>query len=228
MKRLKLFGLMLVAMSAMGLMATSAFALPDISLTLSVSLFPLHLNFESETTKTALETTAGGLLKGEGLKTLYLIKELTALGTFKADFQKVGDGAKSCKTTGDTAGTVLLEGSFHLVYTSLSPNLQLGVLYLPKPFEMECEGTFIEIQGDVIGSLSGIGTEATELTSVSGKLSGTNGSQEIKEYYNDGGTKVKAKLEANPGNGFKEADQVVEGEPVLKALGSNMFVITGR
>jgi hypothetical protein len=228
MKRLKLFGLMLVAMSAMGLMATSAFALPDISLTLSVSLFPLHLNFESATTTSALETTAGGLLKGTGLKTLFLIKELTALGTFKADFENVVDGGKKCKTTGDTLGTVLTEGSFHLVYlTPLSP-LTLGVLYLPNSFEIECEGTFIEIKGNLLGSLTGIGTETMELTSLSGALKGTTGKQEIKQYYNDGGTIVTTKLEANPGNGFKEANEVVEGEPVLKALGSNMFVITSR
>jgi hypothetical protein len=228
MKPATLLGAMLAAIFVTGLLATSAFALPDISLTLSVSLFPLHLNFESATTSSAFETTAGGLLKGTGAKILLLVKELTALGTFKIALENVADGAKKCKTTGDTPGTVLMEGSFHLVYlTPLSP-LTLGTLYLITPFELECEGTFIEGKGDVIASLTGIGTETTELTSISGALKGTTGRQEIKQYYNDNGTIVTTKFELNPGNGFKEANIVIEGEPVLKALGSNMFIITKR
>jgi hypothetical protein len=227
MKKLKLFGLTLVALCAMGLMTTSAFALPDVSLTLSGSAFPLHLSFAEAANATALETTAGGLLKGTGLKSEITITSLTALGTFKADFETVVDGTKKCNTTSDAKGTVLTGGATHLVYTNLSP-LLLGILYEPTAFEIECEGTFIEIKGTILSSLNGIGSETTELNSSSGKLTGTKGVQEIKEYYNDGGTKVKTQLLANPGNGFKEADQVVSGEPVFKAAGSNMFVITGR
>jgi hypothetical protein len=229
MKHIGIAGFSLItAIMLSGLAASPSFALPDGSLTLSVSSFPLRLNFESATTKGTLETTAGGLLTGEGGKISLSISQLTSLGTARLTFEKIADGAKKCSSTGDTAGTILVEGTGHLVYTSLSPNLQLGILYEPKTFEIECEGTDVEVKGDAIASLNGIGTETTELTSASGKLSGNKGVQEIKEYYNDGGTKVKTQLLTNPGNGFKESDLVVEGEPVLKALGSNMFVITGR
>ena len=44
MKRLKIFGVLLAAVVAVGVStATTAFALPDVSLTLSGSAFPLHL-----------------------------------------------------------------------------------------------------------------------------------------------------------------------------------------
>jgi hypothetical protein len=228
MKHTTLVEAMLIAICATGLMASLAFALPDISLTLSVSSFPLHLNFEEASATSAFETTSGGILKGTGAKILFLVKALSALGTFNIAIENVRSGSHNCETPGDSAGVVLLDGSIGLVYTSLAP-LRLGVLYEVTPFELDCEGgPDYEIKGTMIVSLNGIGTELTELTSISGKLSGTKGAQEIKEYYNDGGTKIRTELELNSGGGFREANMVIEGEPVLKALGSNMFVITGR
>jgi hypothetical protein len=130
MKRLKLLGVMLVA-CAVGLMATSAFGLPDVSVTLG-GAYPLHLNYESSTVKTEIQNANGGVLKGEGLKVLALIGELTALGTFRAIFSKVGKGTEKCFNTGVEAnGEILPEGEFHIVYTSLS-SLQLGVPVLLK------------------------------------------------------------------------------------------------
>jgi hypothetical protein len=228
MKHATLLGAMLVAICATGLIATSAFALPDITLTLAASTYPLHLNYEEASTSSAFETTSGGLLKGTGAKILLLIKELGASGTFKIAIENVRNGSANCETPGDSAGVVLLDGSIELVYTNLAP-LRLGVLYEVTPFELDCEGgPDYEIKGTMIGSLNGIGTELTELTSISGKLNGVKGEQEIKEYYNDHGTKVRTELELSNGGGFREANMVIGGEPVLKALGSNMFVITGR
>ena len=51
----KILGVMLAAMWAMSLMATSAFALPDISITLGS--YPLHLNYLSNTVITKLESS---------------------------------------------------------------------------------------------------------------------------------------------------------------------------
>ena len=74
MKRLKLLGVALVAVCAMGLMATSAFALPDVSITLCTGacVYPLHINYNNETVKTKLENVNGGVLSGEGLHLLNL------------------------------------------------------------------------------------------------------------------------------------------------------------
>jgi hypothetical protein len=313
-RRLKLAGVMVVAMFAMGVSATSAFALPDVSVTLVAlkcyeisnfvtlshagwwgnntcttkaglldgkwetalpewfleanlwcakadssndgvytnnhctetgsgdsgkwievvvpEAYPLHLNYENTTIKSKLETTAGSEIEGEGLKFLLLFGELTALGTFRAEFKNATEPVEpgKCNSSGDTTGVILTEGSFHVVYTNLSP-LLLGILFLPKETVFTCGSTNEKVKGSVISSLNGIGSETTELTSSSGKLGkgSSAGTQEIKEFYNDGGTKVKAKLEGNlSGTGFKEANEVVEGEPVLTALESKMFVITGR
>ncbi len=85
MRRFRLLGVMLVVACAMGVMAVSAFALPDISLTLGAA-YPLHLNYLSNIANTTLDTAAGTELQGEGLHVLFLIGELTALGTFRAIF----------------------------------------------------------------------------------------------------------------------------------------------
>src|ERR1700684_305513 len=85
MKRLRLFGVMLMAMCAMAFMTTSAFALPDISITLG-GVYPLHLNYESTTVRGGIQNVSGGILQSEGLHELYLIGESTVLGTFRAIF----------------------------------------------------------------------------------------------------------------------------------------------
>jgi hypothetical protein len=231
MKHLKLLGVMLAAMCAMGLMATSAFALPDISVTLG-GTYPLHLNFTSETTKSKLQGVSGSELEGTGLHVLYLIGELTALGTFRAIFLNVvrATTTEKCLSTAN-AGEVLTEGSFHIVYTSLSP-LRLGVLYLPNELEVTCPtvGIGIKIKGSVIGAINTPGTSSTEqLTGLKSVLNGSAGKQQFRNYYNDSGASVLAQLLCNAsGTGFKECNEVVEGEPEAVALESKMFVLSGR
>ena len=56
------------------IIVTESVTLPHISITLSGSAYPLHLNYESTNVGSELETTAGGLLKAEGLKFLLLLR----------------------------------------------------------------------------------------------------------------------------------------------------------
>jgi hypothetical protein len=128
---------------------------------------------------------------------------------------------------GDAAGVILVEGSSNLVYTNLSP-LTLGTLYLPKFLEVACGALLIEIKGSVLASANGIGTENSELTTTSGQLTGVKGKPAITNYYNDGGQLLVATLLSNVGAGFVQSNLVVAGEPVLEALGNNMFRITSR
>jgi hypothetical protein len=73
------------------------------------------------------------------------------------------------------------------------------------------------------------GTEGTEYTQLSGVLLGNGeGLPNIRFFYNDEGTSTKAKLEANFGSGFKEADEEVEETVTVTALQGAMFVITNR
>jgi len=83
MKHLKLFGLALTALFMMGIgTATSAFALPDISVTLAGATYPLHLEVTLLTAKTQLTNVVKEKITGEGLLVLYLLLELGHLGTF--------------------------------------------------------------------------------------------------------------------------------------------------
>ncbi len=239
MKRFKILGVMLAAMWAMGLMATSAFALPDISITLGS--YPLHLNYLSNTVKTTLESTAGSVLSGEGLHVLYLTGELTALGTFRAIFLKVVKGTEKCFNQGvEAAGEVLTEGSFHIVYTSLAGSaqgLQIGILYLVKemngttttPPGIKCptSGIEVKVKGSVIGSINVGSTGEGERIGQKSVLNGSLGKQNIRAYWNDAGTGLLAKLLSSAGAGFVESNQIVEGEPEATALNSAMYKITG-
>jgi hypothetical protein len=234
MKRFKILGAMLAAMWAMGLMAASAFALPDITITLGS--YPLHLNYLSNTVATKIETPNGALFTGTGLHVLYLTGELTALGTFRMIFLKWGKGTESCFNQGEEAnGEVLLEGSFHVVYTSLkgsTQGLQIGVLYLVKSLEgatvIKCKKTGIEIKvrGSMIGSIVTLPEGEGERIGQKGVLTGTNGKQSIRAYWNDAGTGLLAKFESSIGAGFLESNLVIEGEPEATALNGAMYKIT--
>ena len=243
MNRIKLLGVIPVVMCAMGLMATSAFALPDVSITLCTGscVYPLHTNYESATVKTKLENVNGGVLTGEGLHLLVLLGQLSNEGTFRAIFLKVTKGTEKCFNQGVEAnGEVLTEGPVALVYTSLAGStqgLQLGALFSPKELtgatEISCptNANKTKVKGSMLGTennAEGAGN-TTQLTSGRGRLSGSLGKAAFRAYYNASGVGQLAQLLSNvDGAGFKESNQVVEGEPLLEALEGKMFVVSGR
>ena len=243
MKRLKLLGVTLVAVCAMGLMATSAFALPDVSITLCTGacVYPLHISYNSETVGTKLENVNGGVISGEGFHLLILIGQLSNEGTFRAIYLKVGKGTEKCFNQGEVEnGEVLTEGPVALVYTSLAGSahgLQLGELLSPKELtggtEISCptNATKIKLKGSMLATVSnaeGAGN-TTQLTAQKGSLSGSLGKAAFRAYYNASGVGQLAQLLSNiDGAGFKESNLVVAGEPVLEALDGKMYVISSR
>jgi hypothetical protein len=230
MKRVKLVGVALGVLLVLAVMVSNAFALPDISVTLTGGTYPVHLN-GSIPVKTELGSASGVVLEGKGVTLLLLTTELSALGTFDSTFTNVEDpnNGKKCNNVGQTkeTGNVLVTGEFHLVLYGPTPE-QLGILFLVTFLEIEC-GTFApEVRGDVLGSVQNAGSEGTELTGLAGELTGSLGKQTLSEYLNAGGTIVKAKLETEAGSGFVATDQNVGGVIGLSVLGSQMIVITGR
>jgi hypothetical protein len=227
MKSVKLVGVVLGALLALAVMVSNTFALPDISVTLTGGTYPVHLN-GSINVPTAIGSSSGVVFAGNGVTLLLLTTELSALGTFDATFTNVEDpnNGGTCNNVGQTKGTgnVLVTGEFHVV---LGP-VGLVILFLLTFLEMEC-GTFApEVRGDVLGSVQNAGSEGTELTSLAGELTGREGKQTLSEYFNSGGTIVKAKLETEAGSGFVTTSQNTEGQMGLSVLGSQMIVITGR
>jgi hypothetical protein len=229
MKHVKLFGVALVALLALGVTtATSAFALPDVSLTLAGSSFPLHLDVTLLTVPTQFSSSAGARLAGEGFLLALLANSLTSLGTFEMTLLKVEEGTTKCKTAGAAEGVIETHGTYHIVYTSLSP-LALGELFLWAPVTETCGATEFDLKGSVLSPISGAGTEGTELTKISGILGGNGkGKPSLVTYYNQGGTAVKAKLEGELGAGFVEIAEEVKETVTVSASKTNMFVITGR
>jgi hypothetical protein len=234
MKRLKMVGAVVWALFAFAIMASSAFAevkLPDLSITLTGGAYPIHANGSCEACATGLGSASGVTLEGKGVTLLLLTTELSALGTFNADFTNVvvpKSEGKKCNSTGDAAGVVLVSGEFHLVPISLSP-LTLGLLFLVSQFTITCETKLeVVVKGNLISSVEEIGSEGTELTGFGGKLEGKEGKQSISEYYNDGGTKIKATLLGESGAGFVSSDENVAEKLPLKVLGSQMVIITNR
>ena len=124
-----------------------------------------------------------------------------------------------------------MRGTYHIVYTSLSP-LTLGELSLLEPVKIKCGSKEINVKGSTLSSINtatNCSTEATECTSLGGVLKGDGaGVANLTTYYNDAGTAEKAKLEANFGSGFKGAALEIEEEVTVTALEGKMFTLTGR
>jgi hypothetical protein len=231
MRRLKLAGMTVGTLLALGIVATNATAsvkLPDISVTLG-GAYPIQIFGENTRVTTSLESVGDTLGQGRGETVLILITELSALGTFTAALTHIEAGEHvTCNSPGDESGVVLVSGELHAVQISLSP-LEQGVLLLVTELEVECPGSIIAlVRGNMLASATGIGSEGTELTSFGGVLKGEKGKQEISEYYNDGGTKIKARLESETGSGFTASDENDSEEISNTVLGSQMIVMTGR
>jgi hypothetical protein len=234
MKYVKVLGVAFAALFALGIStASTAFALPDLSISLGGS-YPLHLEVTLLTLATKLSAVAEATaLTGEGLLVLFLTAALTSLGTFQALFLKVKNaGGAKCASEGDKEGEILTRGTFHLVYTSLSGSafgLQLGVLFLVELVPVvTCGEEKIKIKGSVIGAISGAGTEGTELTSLSATLSGNGkGIPTFNVFYNDEALPRLARLESNFGAGFVPTAEET-GSVTTFTLEGKMFNITSR
>jgi hypothetical protein len=236
MRHLKLFGIALIALCALGIgTATSAFALPEVAISLG-GAYPINL-VVTVLVNTSLSNVSGEKLTGKKLLLLLLLLAAGHLGTFEALFQEVKNekSGNSCDSEesgkADKTGEVLTKGTWHLVYTSLSP-LRLGILFLVSPVTIKCGTEEISTKGLVLSSVNQakLGeSEATEYESLGGILKGNGaGKPSLTVYYNEAGTAAKAKLEANFGSGFKESAEEAAEEVSPKAEGGKMFTITSR
>jgi len=201
MRHVKTLGVTLVAIFTLGVMAlgmtaTSAFALPDVSLLAgSTETFPVDLHFaDNGTTPTKLETTAGPLLKGTGVEILLELTKLSPLGTFSTDFLNVTNGAgESCHSSGEKAGVVLVTGEWHLVPITTKPLLNGTALLLGSLVLVECSKEKVDIRGCALATTTV--EEGKDYTGSTGALA-TNGKgqQEHREYLNDVPENVKCVL----------------------------------
>ena len=231
MYRLKQTGAMIGALLALGAMATSAsaFTLPDISIGLG-GTYPLHSEGSLPTAAWVSTNTGGGTLTGTGVSLLLLTTELSGLGTFSETYLGVKRGSENCHSVGDAQGVMLVSGEFHIVLGPGGTKKLLYILFLVTEFELLCEGGIsLEVRGSMLGTFALNGEVETEqYETARGRLEGEKGKPRFSEYFNDGGTIVKAKLEIESGSGFLAFDLNVEGEIILTTLNGKMYEVTGR
>ncbi|MFI5091352.1 MAG: hypothetical protein ACHP7P_15020 [Terriglobales bacterium] len=231
MRQLKVLGVALVAIFALSITATSAFALPDAHLALGEA-YPLHLNF-ADNGKTPIEfqSTGGGKLSGKGLLVLFLSSELSALGRYEALFLNFGISKESCNSEGDKTGEVLTTGDYHIVWLTLVSDpakaLTIGVAFLVLPdVVIKCGKLEITLAGCVLGSIEG--ENAADVTKVTDKLeSDKKGKNLLTKYYNNEGKLVGCTFFSQFGKGLEFLQSsVAVGEPIpLEALEKKMFTI---
>lgn len=225
MRPLKVLGLVLVAIFALGITATSALAeleLPDVHV-LAGEAYPLHLNFADDgKTKTVLQSTGGGKAEGKGVSVLLLIKELSSLGTFEAIFLNVKLGTAACTGEGDKVEEVLTKGEFHIVHLKTKP-LTLGIAFLLELVLFLCGKLKVHVLGCALSSLNAT-KEMEDLTEVGGNLEADKkGKNLLTKYIDDNEKELECKLESNVGGGFAQSSEEIEGTVLLKALESKMF-----
>ncbi len=244
MSRLKMFVMAVVAVCALSAVVVSTAAatkcpekgaskcLPLIHV-LEKESFPLLLEAVTKGTESSkLETAAGAKLTAEELKLLLDMTELSSLGTFDAHFTGTKEAGaekpKPCTTEGDSEGTVLVKGEFHLVYSSTEPLSQPLLLLLVPVFTLVCKNeassTTIKTEGSLLSELK-TGASGEDVKSVGSKtLCKAAGVQELSTYLNDKEEAVKASLKSTLGGKLQSVCEQVNANPFT----ANVKELTGE
>ena len=203
MRRLKVFGVALMALFAVGVMtATAASAestpLPLIHTALKGEVYPINLValVEQEKENDIALANANSKLPAKDVHILLEAKELTALGQASIDFLGVHEEhaeAKLCNTLGDSEGVVLVpDAEWHLVYTALSPKeiLETAALTLFSKFIIFCGAAETTVEGPSLGRVldkpeSGMENDSTDMEIHQHCSNLETGIQEISSYFND-------------------------------------------
>jgi hypothetical protein len=228
MRHVKTLGVALIAMLALGLTAMSAFAtLPDLSIQLG-GAYPIHMQFnDNGTTSVRLNDTGGDQTTYKGLLLLLLASELSALGAFGELVLNVKMATKRCEQTGEkNKEEVLIKGTYHLVYPSLTP-LTLGLALSMEPVAYNCEKVKIKVQGCALAQITDPLTAAVDVELMTTTLLGDGkGKNILTKYDNAAGTgTVNCILETNFGIEFLQAEESVEESIHLSTLQNKMFSI---
>jgi hypothetical protein len=156
--------------------------------------------------ETGLEGKSGAVTISSSAVTIKCTSSTTTMtatskkaGTFTMTLHGCAEEAAKCNTAGSESGVVVLGGEYSLVRLS-SENA--GALLLVTEKEATCSTLKVKIKGGVIAPITPIDQAAKEFELLP---AGSKGSQEIKEYENEAGEKVKKTLEVNAGLGFSAA-----------------------
>jgi len=228
MKRIRLLGLALIALFALGAFASAgAFAgNPEI---LPKPTEKAPLTFTSTAGKTELKTTKDVETVCQKAKNT---GEFTSqdLGTVTIKFEECKAEPGKCNSPGQAAGVILIEGDVHLVDVLPAGTLDLGVAITPhqdgnpkEDVSYTCGGIAKTL---ILGTVIGVADNAAgallkdlekfKETKVLWKQNASLGEQEIKEcdlltaFCEPGGVKKKFLLEADFGKGHELAVEIAD------------------
>jgi hypothetical protein len=201
MRRLKMLGLAVVAVFAVAAVvasAASAVVLPEFSVESSST-------GTSETAKLNLTGAAITCTSGTSNAVATSKKDGRGLISFSGCTLK----GEECHSLADAAGAILIgmegtEGTYHLVRIKSG---DAGIWFLIPAVHIECkfEALLVVVQGNVLGLITPI---LSDTKTFEVKVNVVAGKQEITEFENNSGEKVKAKLEGSiNGGAFKAATQ---------------------
>jgi hypothetical protein len=227
MKQLKVFGLALMAILAVGVMtaasASAALALPQIAAGPGQA-YPLNLG--GHLTVASLLRTEGGSLTGKEFSVLLSAAEPTALGSAAIEFLGVEEPSakKKCNTPGDSeanGAVLLLNAEYHLIFFNFAP-LELGALTLFTKLLILCNVGALETTTTppsttrITVPAPNAAGEISSLQITSHCATITTDLQEIPYYYADSGSLEATTLLANiSGTGLKKSCELIEGTTLL-------------
>ncbi len=215
MSKVKLLGLALVAVFALGASVTAS------ALGASVEILTKNKT-QSEAVKisgTSKKETKLSILgssvevKCPEVTTETVQEGKSLLGLFHLHWKGCTTSAGgTCTGLGDESGLILALGKFHLVEDKLSSegSLGLGILFLLEHVHFTCKVVFVEELILVLGEVLCLITPLTLGTTVTVKCEGEKGDPKETVYWNEKGEKVEMGL-----NGLKSAKN--EGSEEMSA-----------
>lgn len=222
MRRIRLLGLALTAIFALGVVGASSAMAEEAG---NPQILPAPtaaepLTFTVTGTNPFLETSAKGEIKCEKVEGLLATSSFTSrrLGTVDLHFGTncLLNKTTKCKAEGDVNGTILLKADIHLVdVLPVSGELRLGLEILPLevPYKITCGIGKVEVTGSAIGlatAKTGVELEETEVKfeqSTAGMQTLTK-CDLTKEFCEPGGVAKNFLLEAEAGKGKELAAEV--------------------
>jgi hypothetical protein len=194
MQRLKVLGLVLMAVFALSVVVSSTASAAGTS----------FLNNKAEQgellikglfkTVTKLVKLNGKAVECEEVHYEIHIEPNSALGLFHIHFLKCTGGGFTCTGLGDEAGQILVLGTFHLVFDSLT-TLGGGILFLPEHVHFTCGGlVLILVLGEVLCLITPINSLTN--THTINCEQGTAGDPKETVYWKDDGSGTEVKVGA--------------------------------
>jgi hypothetical protein len=194
MRYLRLFGVALVALCALGsVIAASASALPTLLPATIPSFTGKSVGKTELQRQGALAAVSCSSAKGEGT-----VEANGHLGLYHITFEKCTAGGGPCTGLGDAAETILSLGSYHLVFDTLKATLAeagVAILFLVDNVHFVCTTIIGEILNTVFlgGMVLCLIVNPTALTKVfefQCKQGSSSGHPGETKYYNEAGTLV--------------------------------------